>query len=195
MAGRRPFPTALHEIRGDPGDRGKQALVERKAFEPTTELDTLAPPSDLSPNQRELWVESIQHAPPGVLRRIDAQVLKAWVIACDTHSRAAVQVSQGGLLHRIRVRNQPKNWPEGKEEPPEHFQFVQNPYVKVMNQQALLMFRGADQLGFSPTSRPKLYVAGAAAAMAGEALTMGRPRDSLEAWFEASPQIEGTVSK
>jgi phage terminase small subunit len=130
--GRKPKPTALHALHGDPSHlRGKVAT--RQKMEPA-EPSTLEPPDDFTAEQRAEWDEAIAHAPPGILRRIDAGALRVWVIASDLHRQARKELAIGGLL----VEGKPSG------------------YLSILNRQAALMLRAAEQLGFTPVSRPRL---------------------------------------
>jgi phage terminase small subunit len=43
---------------------------------------------------------------------------------------------------------------------------VQSPYLAIVNRQAVLLLRCAEQLGFSPTARPRVAAAAPSAAQA-----------------------------
>jgi phage terminase small subunit len=132
MRGRKPKPTALHALHGDPSHlRGK--VASRQKMEPA-EPSTLEPPDDFTAVQRAEWDEAIAHAPPGILRRIDAGALRVWVIASDLHRQARQELASGGLLV------------DGK----------QSVHLLILNRQAAIILRAAEQLGFTPVSRPRL---------------------------------------
>ena len=134
MKGRKPKPTSLklinmsHNIRKDSGS------------EPQPEGDLCAPPEDLSEKQKVLWRHAIEHAPRGLLRHLDAQMLAIWVIAADMHHEAMLQVQKYGMVVKSPTQGIP----------------VQSPYLPIINRQAEIMLRAASELGFSPTSRSRI---------------------------------------
>ena len=134
MRGRTPKPTSLklinmsHNIRKD------------SSSEPQPEGDLCAPPEDLSEKQKVLWRHAIEHAPRGLLRHLDAQMLAIWVIAADMHHEAMLQVQKYGMVVKSPKQGIP----------------VQSPYLPIINRQAEIMLRAASELGFSPTSRSRI---------------------------------------
>ena len=134
MRGRKPKPTSLklismsHNIRKD------------SCGEPRPEGELCAPPEDLSEKQKVLWRHAIEHAPRGLLRHLDAQMLAIWVIAADMHHEAMLQVQKYGMVVKSPTQGVP----------------VQSPYLPIINRQAEIMLRAASELGFSPTSRSRI---------------------------------------
>ena len=134
MKGRKPKPTSLklismsHNIRKD------------SCGEPRPEGELCAPPEDLSEKQKVLWRHAIEHAPRGLLRHLDAQMLAIWVIAADMHHEAMLQVQKYGMVVKSPNQGVP----------------VQSPYLPIINRQAEIMLRAASELGFSPTSRSRI---------------------------------------
>jgi P27 family predicted phage terminase small subunit len=149
MQGRKPKPTALHELHGNPSWLGKKTLAARRKIEPPPTASRLEPPIDFTPAQTAIWEDAVTHAPPGVIRRLDASVLTAWVLACDLHRRAREGLNTTGLLVSPSRDENSKA------------QLIASPLLAILNRQAVVMLRAAEQLGFSPVSRPRL------AAMAG----------------------------
>jgi P27 family predicted phage terminase small subunit len=135
---RRRVPTALRLIRGIP----KHKVNLR---EPVAPGDLLDPPPWLTPAQKESWRYAIEHAPKTILRKIDRGILAVWVVAEDTHAIASTKVASLGMLARS-----PKGYP------------MHNPYLSILNRQALIMCRAAGELGFTPAGRARL-VSGEAA--------------------------------
>jgi len=138
VKGRKPIPTSLklinlsHNVRKDPQG------------EPQPEGELCAPPEDLSERQKVLWRHAIEHAPRGLLRHLDAQILAIWVIAADMHHEAMLQVQKYGMVVKSPKQGVP----------------VQSPYLPIINRQAEIMMRAASELGFSPTSRSRITLAG-----------------------------------
>ena len=141
MRGRKPTPTRLKVIRGNPG---KRALNHD---EPEPAGDLVDAPDWLSESQKAGWKYAIENAPQGLLRRLDRSVLTAWVVAEDLHRRASEQVDKFGILTKAPHTGLP----------------IQSPYLPVVNRQAGIMMKAAEQLGFSPVSRSRIQLMGAVA--------------------------------
>ena len=113
----------------------------------------------------------------GILRHIDTSVLRAWAIAHDTHIRATAAVTSEELL----ISPSPDPAYPGPRVP--------NPAISVLNRQAAILTRCAEQLGFSPTSRPRLS--------AGPASTPrdGKPVMSIDEYVRSAPPISHLVGR
>lgn len=135
MRGRKPKPTALKVIEGNPGKR------PLNHDEPQAAGELIEAPDDLSDDQRAIWEYAIAHAPKGVLRMIDRDNLRAWVVAADLHRKATAEVQARGIL---------STGAEG--------QLVKNPAVMVLRDATAMMMRAAEQMGFSPTARARIKV-------------------------------------
>lgn len=140
MRGRKPKPTELHKLHGThhTTKHGGRAQTEPK---PVGTLET--PPEWLSESQKAGWRYVIEHAPPNVLKMIDATVLCVWVEAEDRHRNACMKQAQMPLL-----------WPVTGSIP------VASPYLAIIHKCALLIVKAASELGFSPASRPRIDVSG-----------------------------------
>ena len=144
MAGRRPKPTALHRLQGtfNPTRHGRG-----RAEEPIAQGDLSAPPRDFTPTQKEVWRYAIRHAPKGLLRRIDRDVLAIWCEARDRWNIARltqVKLDESNEI-KLLIRG-----PFGLES---------SPYHRILETTAKTMLRCATELGFSPTARPRLQIA------------------------------------
>ena len=142
MRGRKPIPTQLKVVRGNPG---KRALNKN---EPQPAGDLLDPPAWMSESQKAGWSYAIENAPRGLLRKLDRSVLTAWVVAEDFHRRATEQVDKFGLLTKAPNTGLP----------------IQSPYLPVVNKQAAIMLKAGEQLGFSPASRSRIQLLDAVSA-------------------------------
>lgn len=142
MKGRKPKPTALHKLSGTlNATRHKE-----RDREPVAEGDLDAPPDWMSDGQRESWRYAIEHAPSGVLKRIDRGVLAVWVQAEDMHRIASI------AQMRVDVGADTPLLTLGKEG------LKPSPYVGILNRTAMVMMKAAAEMGFTPTSRPRLIV-------------------------------------
>lgn len=135
MRGRKPKPTHLKLLAGNPGGRPLNDA------EPRPEGDLVAPPAWLTEAQKLGWRHAIEHAPRGLLKRLDGSLLAAWCVAEDTHRIASGKVSEFGMVVKT---------PAGV--------LIQSPYMAIVNRQVVIMARLAEQLGFSPAARPRIRV-------------------------------------
>jgi P27 family predicted phage terminase small subunit len=136
VRGRRPKPTHLKELEGNPGKR------RLNKDEPKPEGDLYAAPEWMSETQREGWAYAITNAPHGLLKQLDRSVLAIWVVAEDLHRQAAEKIAQYGLLTKSPNAGLP----------------LQSPYLAILNKQAQIMLKAGAELGFSPSSRTRVQV-------------------------------------
>lgn len=136
---RRPTPTKLKIMRGNPG---KRPLPKHEPL-PVGDIDN--PPDWMTESQKEGFRYAVRHAPPGLLKKLDMSVFVAWVVAEDFHRQATIEVAKTGLVVNVSKKDGP---------PVEQ----QSPFLPIVNRQALLMMKAANELGFSPTARAKISV-------------------------------------
>jgi P27 family predicted phage terminase small subunit len=134
--GVKPMPTVLKDLHGT-------ARLDRfNPDEPKPEGDLDENPTDcpehFTPEMRAIWEYALQHAPPGLLKRLDASVLEIWVVAHSIHRTATK------MLRGLLIRTPNSDYP------------VQSPILPVINRQAMVMIKAAEQLGFTPTARPRI---------------------------------------
>jgi P27 family predicted phage terminase small subunit len=109
--------------------------------EPEGVGDLWDPPKYMDAEQRAQWTYVVDHAPPGLLTGTDRDVLSTFVNACVEYQRAVLEVRKIGQVVKTRDGNA-----------------IQNPYLGIMNRQALLISRFGAELGFSPAARASLGV-------------------------------------
>jgi P27 family predicted phage terminase small subunit len=156
VQGRKPKPSALKAVTGNPGKR----RVNQAEPQPGGEL--FATPDWMSDSQREGWAYAITHAPCGLLKQLDRSVLAIWVVAEDLHREAAMKIAQYGLLTKSPNAGLP----------------LQSPYLAILNKQAQIMLKAGAELGFSPSSRSRVQVGSSmddAARRGGGYETTGQP--------------------
>lgn len=141
MRGRKPTPTTLRVIHGNPG---KRAMPKHEPIPPG---DLTEPPDWYDDVHRAVWREAIDAAPLGLLRRLDASVLNVWVCACVAHQRATRTQS---LLDATTDRPLLTLKPDGTE--------VESPYLRIARQQGALMIKAAAEMGFTPSSRTRVQL-------------------------------------
>ena len=135
-AGRRPKPTFLKLIAGNPG---KRPINEG---EPQPIGNLAEAPSWLSDSQKIIWDEAVANAPPGLLRCIDQSVFLVWVIAKDLHQDSVEKIAKYGAV----IKSPDKGHP------------MQSPFVAVLNRQAQIMLKAAAEMGFTPSSRSRVKI-------------------------------------
>jgi P27 family predicted phage terminase small subunit len=133
VRGRRPKPTVLKVLAGNPGKR-RLPTAEPVPAEPLGD-----PPEWMSEAQKEGWRYAIAHMPRGLLRSLDRGVFTTWVVAEAAHRQAAEAFAKYGPIRKKQ---------DGELAP--------NPFELIMNRQAKIMLRAASELGFSPTSRARI---------------------------------------
>lgn len=134
MKGRKPKPTHLKLVGGNPGKRA----LNKSEPKPKGRLSDA--PDWMSSDQRAGWDYAIQHSPDGLLRLLDRSALTAWVIAEDLHRQASIAVGKFGLITKSPNKGEP----------------MQNPYLPIINRQAQIMMKAAAELGFTPSSRSRI---------------------------------------
>src|SRR5690606_5556154 len=136
MRGRKPTPTALKIIAGNPG---KRAL---NAHEPQPRAGLTQAPDSLTERQAATWTNVVALAPPGLLKDIDASVFTVWDVAYDLYQEASDRLSQTGMLIKAPNTGVP----------------MQSPYLAIVNKQAQIMMKAAAEMGFTPASRSRVVV-------------------------------------
>jgi P27 family predicted phage terminase small subunit len=136
MRGRKPKPTALKVIAGNPG---KRAL---NPHEPQPRADLSTAPEWMTQRQRDTWTEVIALAPPGLLKDLDASVFAVWVVAYDLYQEASDKLARTGMLIKAPNTGVP----------------MQSPYLAIVNRQAQIMMKAAAEMGFTPASRSRVIV-------------------------------------
>jgi P27 family predicted phage terminase small subunit len=136
MRGRKPKPTFLKIITGNPGGR------PLNQDEPEPDGDLIDPPHWFSPRQRILWDQCIKSAPEGLLRLLDATVLEVFVVAKSVHEQAAQMIEKYGSVVKSADGGH-----------------ARSPYVGILNQQSAVMLKCAAEMGFTPSSRSRVRVA------------------------------------
>lgn len=184
MRGRKPVPTVLKKIRGNP------SKTPENVREPIPVGDLVAAPEWMTADQTAGWNYAITNAPPGLLRIIDRSALAVWVVAESLHVEACKFQARAGLLTRVGVA--PPRARPGEVQEPDNRVLQQSPFLAIINKQAFLMLKAAAELGFTPASRSRVQTAANAVAM-GQGGTVagpakkGEPHVALEDYLAAAP--------
>ena len=139
MRGRKPTPTHLKVVRGNPGHR------PLPANEPLPARELSAAPDWLDPDELAEWNHAIEQAPRGMLRSLERDVLAVYVSALVMLRRATLAQRKLG---------------EGKDLPflakTPNGMAVQSPYLGIINKQRLIVLKAAAELGFTPSARTRV---------------------------------------
>ena len=136
MAGRKPKPTALKELAGNPG---KRPLNER---EPKPRAAVPTAPRHLTGEARKEWRRMGRELLAlGVLTTVDRAALAAYCVAYARWADAEAQVTKLGTVVKTANGN-----------------LIQNPYLAVANRAMDQMMKAASEFGMTPSSRSRVQV-------------------------------------
>ena len=135
--GRKCKPTQLKLVENS-RDRRTKRVIDGEPI-PSGMLSTA--PDWLSDDEKEVWDYAIAHAPLGLLKMIDSETLASWAIAATTRREALRKLRASSLLVK------------GSKGSP-----VISPFLRVVNQQAVLMKGLAADLGFTPAARTGIAI-------------------------------------
>lgn len=134
MRGRRPKPTRLKVLTGNPGKR------PLNADEPKPEAAIPDAPAELSPAARAEWDRlAAELGALGMLTRLDRAALAAYCGAYALWAEATEAIQKYGAMIKS-----PQGFP------------IQSPYLAIANRQAEIMMRIASEFGFTPASRSRI---------------------------------------
>jgi P27 family predicted phage terminase small subunit len=136
MRGRKPLPSNVVRLRGNPGKRRLNDAEPR----PASRLP--ACPACLGEEARKEWKRLARELGDlGLLTRIDRGMLAAY---CQAHALWVEAVSS--IVRYGTMVKSPNGYP------------MQSPYVAVANKQVDIMVRIASELGMTPSSRTRIRV-------------------------------------
>ena len=138
MGGRKPVPTHLRVIRGNPGRR------PLPKHEPRPDADLSESPAYLSERQRRAWTYAIANSVPGLLKRNDVGTLAGYIIAQETVAECNERLADSGLVITSSTKAGPIS--------------VGSPYERIRRQNIALMVKLASELGFTPASRTRIEI-------------------------------------
>jgi P27 family predicted phage terminase small subunit len=155
MRGRRPIPTALKLVSGNPGRR------PLPKDEPQPEGNLHEPPEAMSDEQKAEWRYAIENAPLGLLRWLDRNLFAQWCIASvDLTEAELILRTEGKVVNRGGDQRITIN-PDGTQvKTVRSASRVINPWVRARYDAFVRMMKTEAELGFSPTSRSRITLAG-----------------------------------
>ena len=134
MRGRRPKPTRLKALTGNPGKR------PLNTGEPRPEPNIPECPAELGPVARKEWDRlATELASLKILTVLDRAALAAYCNAYGLWAAAIEAIQKYGTMVKS-----PSGYP------------IQSPYVSIANRQAEIMMRIAAEFGFTPASRSRI---------------------------------------
>jgi P27 family predicted phage terminase small subunit len=131
--GTKPQPLLIKQLHGNPHDHALPTEVPEGIGE------LWAPPDYFNDEQRAQWDYALENAPPGLLTATDREILVTWCLAAVVRARAAREIERLGLVVKTKDGNA-----------------IQNPFLPILNRQALIMMRCGAEMGFSPSARMAL---------------------------------------
>lgn len=158
MRGRKPKPTVLKLIAGKPGHR------PLPANEPQPVGNLTNPPAWMTDSQKEGWRCAIENAPKGLLRLLDGPLLAKWVCADDEWMRAEIALQTDGPVVKQGGSERTTTNPDGTVvKTVRSDSLVPSPWSVVRDRAFQRMLKATSELGFSPTSRSRISLAGGGA--------------------------------
>lgn len=134
MRGRRPKPTRLKMLTGNPG---KRPLNDD---EPRPDVNIPECPSELGPVAQREWHRLVSElAALRLLTNLDRAALAAYCGAYALWAEATEAIQKYGSMIKS-----PTGFP------------IQSPYLAIANRQAEIMMRIASEFGFTPASRSRI---------------------------------------
>ncbi len=134
MRGRRPKPTRIKVLTGNPGKR------PLNTDEPNPEPVVPECPPELGPVARQEWDRlSGELGSLKILTALDRAALAAYCNAYGLWAEAIKAIQKYGTMVKS-----PSGYP------------IQSPYVSIANRQAEIMMRIASEFGFTPASRSRI---------------------------------------
>jgi P27 family predicted phage terminase small subunit len=133
--GRKPTPTALKVLKGNPGKRPLNETEPR----PTGHLTC---PSHLSKVAKTEWKRIVKEVKAiGLLTSVDRAALTAYCESWSRYVEASENIQKFGS-----VIKSPNGYP------------IINPYVSIANKALEMIFKYGVEFGFTPSSRSRLHV-------------------------------------
>lgn len=134
MRGRRPKPTRVKVLTGNPGKR------PMNMNEPRPELTIPECPNELGPLARKEWERLAgELGKLKLLTELDRAALAAYCGAYALWAEATDAIQKYGAMVKS-----PSGYP------------IQSPYVSIANREAEIMMRIASEFGFTPASRSRI---------------------------------------
>ena len=136
-AGRKPKPTWLKAVTGNPGKR------PLNVDEPVSTVGIGPPIAGFNDAQRFVWLEMVNSAAPGQLTQLDRAVLEMYCRAKVRSDFANAKLDEFGVMIKSPVQAVP----------------LQNYYYSIMKAEAKTLQWCLVEMGFTPSSRSRVSTA------------------------------------
>lgn len=115
----------------------------------------------MTESQKDAWRYAIDNAPKGLLRLLDRDLLTAWVTAQDEHRIAEIELQKSGPVVKQGGSERTTTNPDGSTvKTVRSDSLIPSPWTKVRDHAFQRMVKATSELGFSPTSRSRIALAG-----------------------------------
>ena len=139
MKGRKPVPTNLHLLHGNPGKRPQNPAAIKATSKPPRLPRFLS--SDVNTVARNEWRRVIRHMKPsGILSPLDSTALSAYCLCYQQWLDADDKVRAMGVIVKQPNNNRP----------------VQNPYLSISRAAMDRMLKILPEFGMTPSSRSRI---------------------------------------
>ena len=136
MAGRKPLPLAIKQIKGTV----QKCRTNPHEPRPTTALCT--PPEYMSDAAKEAWNYAVANSPPGLLSALDGAVLERWSNCSGLYREALAKINRAGVSGMI-IKT-----PSGI--------LRRSPLMDVIRELAMEMKVYETEMGFTPAARSRI---------------------------------------
>jgi P27 family predicted phage terminase small subunit len=136
-SGRKPKPTWLKLVTGNPGRRPLNDAEPQLAGD----LSEAPPPELVNDAQRAIWKRVLEDAP--YLRAADRDILVAFCVAADSFYKASQKCEEFGVVVADPKTRKP----------------MKSPFYRIRSEQARAMKEFGSEIGLSPVSRSRVSVA------------------------------------
>lgn len=156
MRGRKPRPTHLKLVTGNPGRR------PLNPNEPTPEQVLPTVPAHLSDEAKEEWKRLAQELHSlGLLTRIDRASFAAYCQAYGDWIEAEAQLKRYGKVVKSPIRTVTRRRRDGTETTETIGGYpMQSPFLSIRNKALELMYRFGVEFGLSPSARSRVSATG-----------------------------------
>ena len=136
MAGRKPLPLAIKQIKGTV----QKCRTNPREPKPAGALCTA--PEYMSDSAKEAWNYAVANSPPGLLSALDGAVLERWANCSGLYREALAKINRAGVSGMI-IKT-----PSGI--------LRRSPLMDVIRDLALEMKGYEAEMGFTPASRSRI---------------------------------------
>lgn len=142
---------------------GTQRKHRANRHEPIAAGNLLTPPAEMSDEQKAEWSYALDNAPAGLLRLLDRNLFAQWVVASvDLTEAEKILRVEGKVVNRGGDQRITVHADGSQVKTVRSASKVINPWVKARRDAFDRIMKATSELGFSPTSRSRITLAGGA---------------------------------